>query len=130
MVVGALADRDAEHFKHMVVALLSVVAGKFTKGRFRPAHVGQNTTFDDDLGVVRHRQVNVTAAAQAIINIAIAKMSLAVREVSVAKGYDPRDFVLVAFGGGGEAEVTWRLHPPLVQALEEMRWVRPENVGR
>jgi N-methylhydantoinase A len=41
------------------------------------------------------------AAAQAIVDIAIAKMSLAVREVSVAKGYDPRDFALVASGGAG-----------------------------
>jgi N-methylhydantoinase A len=40
-------------------------------------------------------------AARAIIQIAIAKMSLAVREVSVEKGYDPRDFVLVASGGAG-----------------------------
>ena len=40
-------------------------------------------------------------ASRAIVQIAIAKMSLAVREVSVEKGYDPRDFVLVASGGGG-----------------------------
>jgi N-methylhydantoinase A len=36
-----------------------------------------------------------------VVQIAIAKMSLAVREVSVEKGYDPRDFVLVASGGAG-----------------------------
>jgi N-methylhydantoinase A len=41
------------------------------------------------------------AAAGAIIEIAIAKMSLMVREVSVEKGYDPRDFALVASGGAG-----------------------------
>ena len=40
---------------------------------------------------------------QAILEIAIAKMSLAVREVSVQKGYDPRDFALVASGGAGPA---------------------------
>src|SRR3954465_5839811 len=45
------------------------------------------------------------AAAQAIVEIAIAKMSLAVREVSVAKGYDPRDFTLVASGGAGPLHV-------------------------
>ena len=45
------------------------------------------------------------AAAQAIVEIAIAKMSLAVREVSVAKGYDPRDFALVASGGAGPLHV-------------------------
>ena len=40
-------------------------------------------------------------AARAVIAISIAKMSLAVREVSVAKGYDPRDFAMVASGGAG-----------------------------
>jgi N-methylhydantoinase A len=45
-------------------------------------------------------------AAQAIVEIAIAKMSLAVREVSVEKGYDPRDFALVASGGAGPLHVS------------------------
>jgi N-methylhydantoinase A len=40
-------------------------------------------------------------AALAIVDIAVAKMALAVREVSVEQGYDPRDFALVASGGGG-----------------------------
>ncbi len=46
------------------------------------------------------------AAAQAIVQIAIAKMALAVREVSVAKGYDPREFALVASGGAGPLHVS------------------------
>ena len=50
-------------------------------------------------------KLDTVAAAQAIIEIAIAKMSLAVREVSVAKGYDPRDFALVASGGAGPLHV-------------------------
>jgi N-methylhydantoinase A len=50
-------------------------------------------------------KMDVVAAAQAIVEIAIAKMSLAVREVSVAKGYDPRDFALVASGGAGPLHV-------------------------
>lgn len=45
--------------------------------------------------------MDVHAAARAVVQIANAKMSLAVREVSVEKGYDPRDFVLVASGGAG-----------------------------
>jgi N-methylhydantoinase A len=49
--------------------------------------------------------METVAAAQAIVEIAIAKMSLAVREVSVAKGYDPRDFALVASGGAGPLHV-------------------------
>ncbi|WP_129113423.1 hydantoinase/oxoprolinase family protein [Halegenticoccus tardaugens] len=40
-------------------------------------------------------------AATAIEEIAIANMSNAVRLVSTSKGYDPRDFALVAFGGAG-----------------------------
>jgi N-methylhydantoinase A len=50
-------------------------------------------------------KLDTVAAAKAIIEIAIAKMSLAVREVSVAKGYDPRDFALVASGGAGPLHV-------------------------
>jgi N-methylhydantoinase A len=57
------------------------------------------------------------AAAQAIVEIANAKMSLAVREVSVAKGYDPRDFALIASGGAGPLHViaiARELHVPKV----------------
>ena len=61
--------------------------------------------------------MSVTVAAQAILEIAINKMSLAVREVSVEKGYDPRDFVLVASGGAGPLHVlaiARELHIPTV----------------
>jgi N-methylhydantoinase A len=55
--------------------------------------------------VAKPLKLDTTKAAQAIVEIAIAKMSLAVREVSVAKGYDPRDFALVASGGAGPLHV-------------------------
>jgi len=61
--------------------------------------------------------LSVTAAAQAIIDVAVSKMSLAVREVSVAKGFDPRDFALVASGGAGPLHVmaiARELHIPKV----------------
>src|ERR1700733_5505218 len=51
--------------------------------------------------IAKPLKMEPVAAAQAIVEIAIAKMSLAVREVSVEKGYDPRDFALVASGGAG-----------------------------
>jgi N-methylhydantoinase A len=57
------------------------------------------------------------AAAQAIVDIGNNKMSLAVREVSVEKGYDPRDFALVASGGAGPLHVlaiARELHVPTV----------------
>ena len=45
--------------------------------------------------------LDVVAAAQGIIDIANASMVGAIRLVSVQRGYDPRDFALVAFGGAG-----------------------------
>ena len=45
--------------------------------------------------------MDVQTAAEAIINVANANMADAIRLVSISKGYDPRDFALVAFGGAG-----------------------------
>ena len=39
--------------------------------------------------------------ASASLQIAVAKMAGAVREVSVHRGFDPRDFTLLGFGGAG-----------------------------
>ena len=67
--------------------------------------------------IARPLNMDTVQAAQAIVEIAIAKMSLAVREVSVAKGYDPRDFALVASGGAGPLHVNAiarELHIPKV----------------
>jgi N-methylhydantoinase A len=67
--------------------------------------------------IAKPLNLDVIDAARAIIEIAIAKMSLAVREVSVAKGYDPRDFALVASGGNGALHVVAiarELHIPTV----------------
>ena len=61
--------------------------------------------------------IDTITAARAILEIAIAKMALAVREVSVEKGYDPRDFALVASGGAGPLHVcaiARELHIPKV----------------
>jgi N-methylhydantoinase A len=67
--------------------------------------------------IAKPLKMDTVAAAQAIVDIAIAKMSLAVREVSVEKGYDPRDFALVASGGAGPLHViaiARELHIPSV----------------
>lgn len=44
---------------------------------------------------------SVEEAANAIIEVANANMCDAIRLISVRRGYDPRDFALVAFGGAG-----------------------------
>ncbi|SIT49371.1 N-methylhydantoinase A [Paraburkholderia piptadeniae] len=50
--------------------------------------------------------VDVMTGAQGIISMAVANMVKAVRMVSVERGYDPRDFTLVAFGGAGPVHAT------------------------
>jgi N-methylhydantoinase A len=52
-------------------------------------------TIADGLGV------DVTTAAQAIIDIANENMHAALRVVSIERGFDPREFGLLAFGGAG-----------------------------
>ncbi|TVR19864.1 MAG: hydantoinase/oxoprolinase family protein [Anaerolineaceae bacterium] len=49
-------------------------------------------------------------AAHGVLDVANANIERAVRRVTVARGYDPRDFTLVAFGGAGG------LHAPDVAA--------------
>ncbi len=48
---------------------------------------------------------DVVALADGALKIAVAKMAGAVREVSVHRGHDPRDFVLVGFGGAGPMHI-------------------------
>jgi N-methylhydantoinase A len=45
--------------------------------------------------------LDATQAAAAIVRIADDKMAGAIRMVSLARGHDPRDFALFAFGGAG-----------------------------
>ena len=51
--------------------------------------------------VARKMKLDRVAAAAGILRVANANMERAIRVVSVERGYDPRDFALVAFGGSG-----------------------------
>jgi N-methylhydantoinase A len=44
---------------------------------------------------------NVEAVAEGIVRVANIRMESALRRVSVERGFDPRDFALLAFGGAG-----------------------------
>ncbi|CEJ12576.1 Acetophenone carboxylase gamma subunit [bacterium YEK0313] len=52
-------------------------------------------------GVAAPFKLGLHEAAEAIVQVANANMSDAVRLISISRGYDPRDFALVAFGGAG-----------------------------
>ena len=61
--------------------------------------------------------MNEAEAAHAILQVANANMADAVRLISIRRGYDPRDFALIAFGGAGAlhgAEVARELNIPTV----------------
>jgi len=51
--------------------------------------------------VAERLQVDTSEAARGIVRIANNNMVNALKLISVNRGYDPRDFTLVAFGGGG-----------------------------
>lgn len=51
--------------------------------------------------LARRAGLTIEGMASGILRVAVAKMAAAVYEISVARGYDPREFALIAFGGAG-----------------------------
>ncbi|WP_166297463.1 hydantoinase/oxoprolinase family protein [Bradyrhizobium sp. 2S1] len=79
-----------------------------TMGRLGTSLAGGKVTLDPELahqavedGVAKPFGLGLHEAADAILKVANANMSDAVRLISISRGYDPRDFALVAFGGAG-----------------------------
>jgi len=54
-----------------------------------------------DEKIAKPLKLDVLEAADGVLKIIDAKMEEAIKSVSSARGYDIRDFMLVAFGGGG-----------------------------
>jgi len=54
-----------------------------------------------DLATRMGGRLSVEALAEGIVTLAVARMTSAIREISIQRGHDPRDFTLVAFGGAG-----------------------------
>ena len=79
-----------------------------TLGRLGTSLAGGKVTLDPELAlravedsVAKPFGLGLHEAADAIVKVANANMSDAVRLISISRGYDPRDFALVAFGGAG-----------------------------
>ena len=73
--------------------------------------IGSPVPLDDVRAVFAERigtpaGLDAIAAAGAVIRLANLRMAGAIRMVSVAKGHDPRDFALFAFGGAGPLHAT------------------------
>jgi len=74
--------------------------------------------------IARPLGIDLLKAAEGIIAVVNANMIRGIRRVSVERGYDPRDFALVPFGGAGP------LHGvELAQALNMTRVIVPTHPG-
>ena len=78
------------------------------RGLIRPHRfLGGRKRLDREAGVEVLRELAVAvgqdpgALGESIFKVANATMAAAIRVVSVERGYDPRDYTLVAFGGAG-----------------------------
>ncbi len=91
----------------------TVTDANVVTGRINPQYfLGGEIILDEARGrvalepIARHFRVGVEEAARGVIRLANANMVNALKLVSVHRGYDPRDFTLVAFGGAGAMHAT------------------------
>lgn len=103
----------------------TVTDANIVLGRIDPDQVlGGRITLDADAAraaiderIAKPLGLDVHRAAEGILRVINSKMALAIRELTVAQGLDPRDFVLVAFGGAGPmhaAEIALEIGIPRV----------------
>lgn len=75
-------------------------------------------------GLADHLGLGLHETAQGIISVATANMAKAIRVISVQRGYDPRDYALMAFGGGGPLHAV-----RLARELDMTRIIVPPTPG-
>ena len=101
-------------------------------GRINPSYLlgGEMKLFLDDARrvieekIARPLEIDVERAAAGIIAVINANMIRGIRRVSVEKGYDPREFSLVAFGGAGPLHAV-----ELARALNMTKIIIPAYPG-
>ncbi len=78
----------------------------------------------DHLSKEARRKIILVEAAQGILSVANTNMERALRRISVERGYDPRDFALLPFGGAGGLHAV-----ELARALRIPRVILPNSAG-
>jgi len=78
----------------------------------------------DFMGRARGPMASLERFAQGVVDVANAVMEKAIRVISIERGYDPRDYTLVAFGGAGGLHAC-----DLAAALEMPRVLVPRFPG-
>ena len=56
--------------------------------------------------LARYQQLSLHQLAEGVLRLAVARMSGAIREISIQRGHDPRECVLIGFGGAGPMHAT------------------------
>ena len=97
----------------------NVVLGRLDPGNFLGGEMGLDVKAAEAAidGLAARLGLDRMATAEGIVTIVNANMANAIRSRTVQRGLDPRDFALVAFGGGGPmqaAEVAAMLSIPEV----------------
>ena len=72
----------------------------------------------------RRLKLSVEEVAEGIIRVANANMERALRVISIGKGYDPREFALLSFGGAGGLHAC-----ELAQAMDVNTVIFPKEPG-
>ncbi|WP_236793377.1 hydantoinase/oxoprolinase family protein [Amycolatopsis sp. GM8] len=109
----------------------TVTDAQVVLGRIPASVAGGRLSLDRDAAteaiehhVARPLGVDVIEAAEAIIQIVNLNMSTAMRSVSVERGLDPRDYAIIAGGGGGALHAA-----ELAESLGMSRVLVPPSPG-
>jgi N-methylhydantoinase A len=107
----------------------TVTDANVVAGRINPAYfLGGEIPLDVDRARAALQPIadafgmDAEQAAMGVIRLADANMVNALKLVSVRRGYDPRDFVLIAFGGGGSMHAA-----ALMRELRVKKVIVPEH---
>ena len=104
----------------------NVVLGRLGAGQ----ELGKSLRIDRDKAVEAMKTISKqasmveTSMAEAVLKLSVAKMASAVHEISIMRGFDPREFFLLCYGGAGP------LHAALVaEEVGMSEVVVPPNPG-
>ena len=76
------------------------------------------------ISAAARRKVSVREAAQGVLSVVNTGMERALRVISVERGFDPREFALIPFGGAGALHAV-----DLARALRIPRIIAPPSAG-
>ncbi len=110
---------------------ITVTDANLLLGRLAPDHflggrmsLNKEATEDAAARLAKRFGMSPVELAEGIIRVANAKMEQAIRVISIERGFDPREFVLVPFGGAGPMHAM-----ELAEALHIRRVLVPRYPG-